>query len=193
MSARSHLILAFLALVALSSALPAPAAQAKGIVAASVCGADGCTSATARARDSAGCPGCSAAELMTVLPGSAHPRRRAPYVRIVLGFGTPGGRVQAREGVLFSASLRLAARFDGLGGWDWFAPSPPALAIARRMARGIRPYPAATMPLDRNATASVPPVRDAGADSSLLVPGGAILAAALGLATLTARRRRRRC
>jgi hypothetical protein len=189
MSARRTLILA---LAALAGALPAPTAQAKGIARASVCGTDGCTNATARAHGSARCPGCSAEELMTALPGSAHPRRRAPYVRIVLGFGMPGGKVRGRERVLFSPALRLAARTDGRGGWAWFASSPPALAIAGRMARGVRPFPAATMPIDRRGVAAAPPARDAGADISLLGPGGAILAAALGLAALTARRRARR-
>jgi hypothetical protein len=191
MSSRSRLIL-FVA--ALATVLPVAAAHAKGIATAAVCGAGGCMTASERATGSARGPGCSAEELLTVMPGSARPAWRAPYLRIVLGFGPPHGAAEGRERVLFAPSLRLAARSNGTGGWAWFRPSRAGLAVAARMVRDVRPYPAAGMPLQpryrpttRRRARSADDTR-----GSLIVPGGAAAVAALGIGGLVARRRRRR-
>jgi hypothetical protein len=192
MSARSRLIVL---IAALATVLPAGAAHAKGIATASVCGAGGCTTVTQLAQGFGRCSGCSAEELLTVSPGSAHPPRRAPYLRIVLGFGPPHGATEGRARLLFAPALRLAARSDGVGGWAWFRPSRRALALAARMIRGIRPYPAAGMPLDprHRPTATRRRARSGDdAQSSLLVPGGGAVVALLGIGGLAARQRRRR-
>jgi hypothetical protein len=194
-SARVRLILIVAAIAALS---PAPAAQAKGIAQATICGADGCTDITSRAQSPRGCAGCSAEQLLSAPPGSAHPQQRAPYVRLVLGFGAPGGEVQVRERLLWAPVLRLAARSDGRGGWAWFRPTAMALAVAHRLDRDIRPYPAASMPLaataptvtPARAPAAPPHPDDAGGPAPLLL-GGAILAAGVVLAALAVRRRHR--
>ena len=196
MSARSRLILA---VAAVATLVPATAAQAKGLAEATVCGAGGCTSATQRAQGPRDCRGCGAEQLLTALPGSAHPTRRAPYLRIVLGFGEPGGEVQGTERMLFAPALGLAAR-NGRSSddWAWFELGPQALAVARRIALGVRPYPAAGMPLGAKALAATyePAPRQApdGASDVAILPGAAILAATFGLAALAAlavRRRRR--
>jgi hypothetical protein len=194
MSSRSRLIVL---VAALATVLPAPAAPAKGIATASVCGAGGCTTVTERAQGFGRCSGCSAEQLLAVLPGSARPARRAPYLRIVLGFGSPHAAADGRERVLFAPSLRLAARSDGVGGWAWFRPSRPALALAARMVRGIRPYPAAGMPLDPRPRPTATRLRamsgDDDAQDSLIVPGGAAAAVlGIGIGGLAARQRRRR-
>jgi len=194
-SFRGRLILVAAAIAVLS---PAPATHAKGIAKASVCGADGCADVTNRAQGPRDCAGCSAEQLMTALPGSAHPSRRASYVRIVLGFGHPEQEgVLGRERILYSSELRLAARQDGPDEWAWFRLAPEALAVAARLTRGIRPYPAQSMPLGRPAltgtltpepTAS--PTAAASGDAPLLalLAGGPILALGLGLVATRARR-----
>ena len=92
--AGSRLIL-IVATFAFALAASAPAAQAKGIAQATVCGADGCIDVTSRLHGPRDCTDCSAEQLMTAMPGSAHPSRQAPDPRIVLGFGHPDqGRVE---------------------------------------------------------------------------------------------------
>lgn len=193
MSAQRRLILIVASIL---FAVPPVPAQAKGLAKATVCGADGCTSITERARGARGCPNCGAEQLLTALPGSAHPSRRAPYVRIGLGFGHPGGAVEGRERILFAPELGLSARTDHEAGWAWFRLSPQALAVARRLTRGIQPYPAASMPLGRPAlTGTFEPKPAAPAASEEagglpILPAGPILVAVLALAAFAVRRRR---
>jgi hypothetical protein len=176
---------------------PAPVAQGKGIARATVCGADGCADITRRAQARSGCAGCSGEQLMSVLEGSARPARRAPYVRLVLALGA-GGEVVGRERILWVPELRLTARDDGDGHWSWFRPTPSALAVAARLTRDVRPYPASSMPFEppaRAAATAAPAPRTGGADGGdgdvgLPVLGGAALAAALALGAVVLRRRR---
>ena len=192
MSTHHHLVLI---VAALAIGLPAAPAQAKDIAKATVCGADGCRSITGRAQAPAGCNRCSAEELMMVRPGSAHPAQRVPFVRVVLGFGRRGGPVQHRERLLVAPALRLVARSDGRGGWSWSRPTPAALAVAARIVRDIRPYPAGSMPFERAAPAKpaepAAPTSSGDAGSLPILAGAAILVAALGLGVVAVRRRRR--
>ena len=192
MSAQRRLIpiVASLAILA-----PAPAAHAKGVAQATVCGAGGCSDVTQRAQPPAGCSGCSGEQMMSVLPASAQPARRAPWVRVVLALGA-GGEVMGRERFLWSPELELEARPDGSGGWAWFRPTPEALAVAHRIVRDIEPYPAASMPFEPAAApVSTPrpadPTRSADA-ADWLLPGSVLVVAALAIAgsgTLLRRRR----
>jgi hypothetical protein len=194
-SVRGRLILIAAAIAVLS---PAPAAHAKGIAQATICGADGCADITSRAKAPRDCPDCSAEQLLSDMPGSARPSRRAPFVRIVLGFGHPDQEgIAGRERMLYSSELRLAARQEGPDEWAWFRLSPAALAVAVRLARDITPYPAASMPLGRPAmTGTLVPAPAAAptasvSDGTSLLPwlaGGAILAFGLGLVVIRARR-----
>jgi len=194
MSARSRLALA---VMAAALVVPAAPAAAKGIASVSVCGAEGCTMVAHAERGTNDCPACSAEEILTELPGTAYPTRRAPWVRVILAFGAPG-EPHGSERVLYAPELRLAARSNGHGDWAWFEPSPVALEIVERLVRGIAPYPAAAMPLGIDPPSvpttptQGPPAADSG-DAPLLAGGAAaILALLLGVAAFTTRRRRRR-
>ena len=147
---RDRRLILIVAMFAFALAASAPAAHAKGISQATVCGADGCIDITSRLHDPGDCTDCSAEQLMSAMPGSAHPSRQAPYVRIVLGFGHPDqGGVEARERILYSSELRLGARQEGPDEWAWFRLPPAALAAAVRLTRDITPYPATSMRLGR--------------------------------------------
>ena len=196
--ARGRLIL-IVATFASALAASAPAAHAKGIAQASVCGADGCADISSRVQPPSDCAACSAEQLLSAMPGTAHPTRQAPYVRIVLGFGDPGGdMIEARERILYSSELKIGARQEGPDEWAWFRLSPAALAVAARLTRDIRPYPAASMPLGRPKLTGTlvpapanPAAPAAASDDASLLPwlaGGAILALALGLVAIRARR-----
>jgi hypothetical protein len=191
MSSRSRLLLALTASAFLIGAAPA---MAKGIAAASVCGADGCTMvAHAKTRDGS-CRSCSAEELLSIRE-TAYPATRAPYVRIVLTLGA-GGTAVGTERLLYSPSLKLAARRSDLSGdWTWYHPPAAAVAIVTRMIGDIRPYGAAGMPLGVAApTAVTSSPQDSGpadAGRSPLLAGFAILAVALCAGGVLASRRRR--
>jgi hypothetical protein len=191
MSARIRLLLILTSSALLVAAAPA---MAKGIAGASVCGADGCTMVAHAKSASASCPTCSAEELLSI-QGTAYPRTRAPYVRLVLTLGA-GGRSVGTERLLYAPALKLVARRSDLTGeWTWYRPPAAAIEIVTRMIGAIRPYPAAGMPLGVAAPTAVraSPQNNGAADpaGSTLLAGGAVVAIALLSGVALAARRRR--
>ena len=57
--------------------------------------------------------------------------------------------------MLYAPSLRLVAMDEPGADIVWETPPPAALAIARRVTRGIAPRPASRMPIERAAAATI--------------------------------------
>lgn len=143
MTARIALLVTLAAL-----ALPA-AAPAKGVVKVVVCGADGCTNVTSKARDT---------HLMDLGGATGGPTANGPgFVRLRVSIGEGGrSRVTVRQ-LYVPARDIIATREDG-GGWVWTAALPDTSRILRRISRGVDPIPASRLPAAalRTAPATTP-------------------------------------
>ena len=182
-----------LAVVALLLLVSAPA-HAKGVIRATVCGADRCRDATPRAHDPA---------LVEMGAEADGPTASGPgFVRLHITIGEGG---DAAHGVklteLYVPARDLLAVREDSGGWVWTTPLPAGSAALQRAARGLRPIPARrlpraalrTAPLPHPATATPPAAKvdTAGASGGIsgwIVAGGALVVLAAGF---MARRRRR--
>jgi hypothetical protein len=171
-------------LAVLAAALAAaPPAAAKGIEEVEACGADGCrtvksVNATAhRLIPAAGSPGLS------------------PFYRLRLRLGH-GGEVFDTVKVLWAPRVGMIANDEPEP--QWLFADPAAQRLARRLTKGLQPFPAADMPValpearvDETVSADTAATTgggggDGGPPWALLVAGGAVAA---GAATLLARRR----
>jgi hypothetical protein len=168
-----------LVVAALLAVVPADAVG-KEIHGGRVCGAAGC-------RATGGLP----VEATALTPPGVDVPDLQPWYRIDLRMGD-GQRVLQSVRVLWAPRERLVARDEKDP--RWFAASPAAARIARRLTRGMKPFPAGTMPLrlppPRIADVVGPARHDTG-DGAPWAPGGAAAAVALA-AGLGGRRYRSR-
>jgi hypothetical protein len=119
--------------------VPASAAHAKGVVSVTACGQDGCRDVSDRIGDAD--MGALAGDLRRT--GRPAPRQ-VPFIRLRIAYGDPQTRrVLHRQRVLYAPSLKLVAYADP---WRWLDVDRRGRTLARRLARGVRPYPAAEMP-----------------------------------------------
>ncbi|HSD82034.1 MAG TPA: hypothetical protein VLB47_15305 [Solirubrobacteraceae bacterium] len=186
---------------AVSALLAVPAgAQAKEIGRVLVCGPDGCRNVTSRL------PGEAVFE--TGALGDAAPRGR-PFVVVRVGIREPGHGIVAGWKFLFVPAAGMVRYEAEPGVFHWGRPAPENAAVLRRLARGVRPWPASRMPRDPRPApaaatapaapaAAVPPAAstasgggegDGGPPVAAAVAAGALLAAGLGALGLLRRRR----
>ena len=112
-------------------AAPAPA-TAKGVVAMSVCGANGCHRVErAAVRDG-----------VDAYASSAAPRRAEPFYTVRAKARVSSGRVVE---VFALDWLPHAGRTRPYGERTWTRPAPKLAAALGRAARGLRPHPAAEL------------------------------------------------
>ena len=186
MSPRRTLIPAALA----AALLAAPElARAQAISAVQACGGGECRTVSVHGEDGMG--------LVPGGRGGGPPDHRVPFHRLTLMIGVDG-QVEGRIHVLFAPSLRLVAMDEPGADIVWETPPPEALRIARRATRGLTPRPAARMPIERPAAASVAtpdptaaPSRaaDDGSAPWALIAGGAFVALAAAALSVRAARR----
>jgi len=175
--------------VAVLLVVSAPAA-AKGVIKATVCGADGCRAVAVRAHDPA---------LVEMGAEADGPSASGPgFVRlhITIGEGKDAAHGVKLTQLYVPARDLLAVREDS-GGWVWTTPLPAGSRALQRAARGVRPIPArrlprAALPTRRPPAAARPAAVDtagaSGTPSGWLLAGGALLVVAAGF---VARRRSR--
>jgi hypothetical protein len=167
-----------LTLIVTLLALAGPAA-AKNVMAAQVCGADGCRTIDHPTE-----------ALLMGGPGITGPSRPAPFVRFRYTLGAPGGPVESARN-LFVPSLGLILADDGQ---TWIRPA--ALALMRSLARHVTPFPATRFPVGSltqppvatSIRQPVPATHDGGGSSWWIALVAGPLAIALG--ALLVRRRR---
>jgi hypothetical protein len=121
------------ALILALALVMAPTAAAKEIQGGSVCGADGCRATGALPFEAIGLSP----------PGTDLPTPE-PWYRIRLRMGA-GDQVLQRIRVLWAPKQKLIA-YDERNP-RWFPAPAVAVRIARRITRGVEPFPAATMPM----------------------------------------------
>jgi hypothetical protein len=174
------------ALVLAATLVAAAPAGAKGIAAASVCGANGCHPVD-RAAVRAG--------IDAYAPARA-PRRAEPFFTLRMEARVSSGRVVE----VFSLDwLPRAGLTRPSGEGTWNRPPPVMDRALRRAAAGLRAYPGTELgPID-GPTARVveafAPARDddgGGGPGNIAIAIGAIAAILVALATLAQRRRRER-
>ena len=191
-------ILATPALALAALALTAPAAPAKQLTQALVCGASGC-------RDVSDRFGHGERALETGA-AAAGPTQRAPFYRVRFAIGE-GGRAHAQFHVVYVPSQRLTSSVDDqVGQRTWAQMTDDAARLYRRAVRGITPLPASRLPMPRkgadveDSPGALPPEvvappaelarpgggLDAWPALALLIPGGG------GAALLAGHRRSRR-
>jgi hypothetical protein len=164
-----------LAAVLLAGLVLVPAASAKEVVGATICGAEECRTIS----------GAEAGH--DVMPDSttAAAPEAAPFLRLTVDVRVEEGEVVAMESV-FVPSLGL---LGGEGGW--MRPVDGALATLERLARGLEPWPAAELPGAAPAPEpepAAPPV-DRSSPTWVVAALGGVLAL-LGLAAFARERRR---
>jgi hypothetical protein len=126
-------------------ALAAPAA-AKELSAARACDADRCNTVTSRSELRA---------LMDQNPAAA-PERRAPFHRVRMTISDPDGS-DFHYTVAYVPALKMVREQPSTNGeWFWTEPSPRAIAVLDRLARGLEPIPARRLRGIAPATASAP-------------------------------------
>lgn len=187
-------ILASPALALVALVLAAPAAPAKEISQALVCGASGCRDATDRfGHDEA------AMQSGAIDPG---PAKRAPFYRVRFRIGDGTGVSYGGWRLVYVPSLRLTSSYDAPAGQRvWSRMTPESVRIYRRAVRGIAPLPARRLPMPREGgdqpNGALPPevvappaaVRHASGGFDAW-PGLALLVPLGGAVALLARRRR---
>jgi hypothetical protein len=174
MSPRRTLILA--ALAAAPLAVPG-IAQAKEVSAVKACGGGECNTVAVHGEDG-----------MSLIPGGrggGPPDHRVPFHRLTLLVAAEG-QVQARLHVLYAPSVRLVAMDEPGADIVWETPPPAALAIARRVSRGIAPRPASRMPIERPAAATFAAPDPTAAPPRAAEDGGGVPWIALGAGALVA-------
>jgi hypothetical protein len=163
------------ATLAVAALLAASApAGAKGVVAMSVCGANGCHRVErAAVRD--GEDGYARA---------AAPQKAEPFFTVRARARVSSGRVVAVFALDWLPSAGLTRTADGERSWT--RPSPALSAALHRAARGLRPHPAAELGsvAGRPPTARVVEVFAPAADNAHRGPGGTAIAGALALVAL---------
>jgi hypothetical protein len=173
MSPRRTLVPAALAAALL---LAPDIAQAKEVSAVKACGGGECRTVAVHGEDGMG--------LLPGGRGGGPPAGRAPFYRLTLTIGADG-QVEDRIHVLYAPSLRLTAMDEPGADVTWETPPPAALRIAERATRGLTPRPAARMPIERPAAATV-----ATPDPTAAPPrgedGGGVPWAALGAGAVVA-------
>jgi hypothetical protein len=180
------------ALAALTLTLTPPAAPAKELEQALVCGASGCTDVTDRVPHDE-----SMLQTSVIDPG---PSKRESFYRIRFGLGDGhSARAQGSWRVLYVPSQGIVGSVDGSTGQRiWSRMTPDGQAAFRRAVRGIAPLPAKRLPLPRPGgerpdgalppEVIAPPVpvarRSEGLDAwpavALLIPAGGALALLAG-------------
>jgi hypothetical protein len=171
-------------LAVLAAALAAPSAAAKGIEEVKACGAEGCR--TVKSVD---------ATAHRLVPPAGGPGL-APFYRLRIGFGD-SGKVFHTVKVLWAPRAGMIA--NDAPQPQWVFADRAAQRLARRLTRGLRPYPAVDMPValpparvdetvsgDGTATTGGGGGGDGGPPWTIL--GGVAIVAA-GAAALLARRR----
>jgi hypothetical protein len=167
-----------------------PPAAAKGVIKATVCGADGCRAVAVRSHDPA---------LVEMGAEADGPRASGPgFVRLHI---TIGEGKDAAHGVrltqLYVPARDLLAVHEDSGGWVWTTPLPAGSRALQRAARGVRPIPARRLPRAALPAHPRPPtVRPAAVDTAgagggrpgWLLAGGALFVVTAGF---MARRHRR--
>lgn len=121
-------------------------AQAKEVKAVKACGGGECRTVHVHGQDG-----------ISLIPGGrggGPPDHRVPFYRLTLRLDE-ADQLAGRVHVLFAPSLRLVAMDEPGADIVWETPPPAALRIAQRATRGIEPLPAARMPIERPAAATV--------------------------------------
>jgi hypothetical protein len=134
----------------LALGLAAPAAPAKQITQAIACGASGCRDVTARVAGH----GDAAMETGGITAG---PTRRAPFYRVTYRIGDGRGRDITRFTVLYVPSQHQVGSIDrSIGQRRWMRTTPAGERILHRAVHGLRPLPAARLPMPRAVPAGAP-------------------------------------
>jgi hypothetical protein len=111
---------------------PAPAASAKGLIEATACGTDGCSTATSP-------------RLLRALMQADAPARRAPhgepFIAVELIHGHDGEEI-ARQSIAYVPSARMVA----IDAQSWFSLPPASVRAFRRLTNGLRPFPPERLP-----------------------------------------------
>ena len=154
-------------------------AQAKEVKAVKACGGGECRTIHVHGQDG-----------ISLIPGGrggGPPDHRVPFYRLTLAVGAEG-QTEARLHVLFARSLRLVAMDEPGADIVWETPPPAALRIAQRATRGIEPRPAARMPIERPAAATIATPDPTAAPPRAVVGdgGGGVPWVALGAGALVA-------
>ena len=131
MSSRRIALAASLAALCLTSP-----ATAKEIESVKACGADGCK--TVKSVGSIG------HELLPADGGTTP--KLAPYYKLAIGLGDGSGRVFDTFDVLWAPSLGMIASEETPSPY-WRTASSAAQELAERLTKGLKPYPAADMPV----------------------------------------------
>jgi hypothetical protein len=121
------------AVLAAATLIAAPVAAAKDIQSSRVCGPDGCTDT-----------GALGAGGFALIPPGVDLPPLSPWYRIRLAMGD-GDRVLQRFKVLWAPRIHMIAVDERSP--RWMPASRRTERIARRITRGVTPFPAATMPV----------------------------------------------
>ena len=186
-----------LAVLAALLATAAPA-HAKGVIKATVCGADGCRAVAVRSHDPA---------LLEMGAEADGPTASGPgFVRLHITIGEGGDPAHGVKLTQLYVPARdlLAVHEEDGGGWVWTTPLPAGSKALRRAVRGVRTIPARRLPAAALRTAPAPEARvvetvtapaadteTAGAGDGIPAWAWPLLALILVVAAFSARRHRR--
>jgi hypothetical protein len=154
----------------------AASAQAKGVSAATVCGADGCRDITDQSRLQFFSEGG---------PPTDPPSTASGWYRVTVTIGAPGAP-EDRFTMAVVTDQRLIRGSDG----TWMPVSPDAVAAYRSAARGLEPLPPSGLGLKPSPAPDAAPSPDGGGDVPwvLLVLGAAVCLGAIALTPPVRRR-----